>query len=412
MTVAHHRKYKIPHESTILLILIGTGLIAGGAISWTKFEQRQEDKIQQAQSQLTAACQTTPDSQIHAIEASRQVDESTNLLQNIPHVPGLGYRTAQEQLTFFAPCIQNVKAAEDFFAAKQLSQEAIEATGSIIYSVSQRRSLQADLKQAIALLHNIPESADIYTEAQKELQIYQIQLEAINQRLTYEAEADHAFATAERLYQTAQSILANSSDSEALSEAKTQLEMAVQWLEIIPPGHIVSDQAKENLTTYQQQLADIRYQQATSQLEAFIADFHSFTTSQDVTLTYHTYSEQLNRFNDRFYALKQDAPEILSHPAAPFLQKALEQENDAMSVWRYCHEGNCYTTGEAGFLDWRRELLWIPANFQIGDSSLKEAYPVPVRTNILGQSYVQQNLALSTIWETARQNVAAARDEI
>ena len=413
MTIAHHHKtYKIPHEKEILLALVIAGLTVGGVLGWKKIQQAQEEKIQQAQIQLTDVCQTNIDSNDGAIEASNKVSDSTTLLQSVPRIPGLGYQTAQEQLTFFAPCIQNLQATEDFFAAEQLSQEAINTTGNSIYPVSEWRTLQSNLEQAIALLKGIPEDAAIQTEAQQDLQSYQTKLEDIHYRLMYEAEADHAFAMAEQLKQAADQNLANSSNSAALMDGEAQLEEAIRWLETIPQGHVVSAQAQSSLAAYQQQLVDLRYQQAASQLKIFVDDFYKFTTSLDTTLTYHTYSEQLNQFNDRFYALIEDAPNIVNHPAVQSLQVALNQSNDAMSIWRYCHEGNCYTSWSANILDWREDVLWIPAGFWIGDSSLDQAYPVPTRNNIWMEPFVQQNVALSTIWKSVKQDVAAARNEM
>jgi len=412
MTIAHRKIHKKPAEKTILLAILAAGFAAGGTLAWKWVEQAQSRRIQQAQNQLVEVCRTRINSNTSAIEASRKVDEATRLLQNIPQIPGLGYQTAQDQLTSFSSCVQNVKSKEDFFAAEQLSQTAMATGSSTILATSEWRTLQSDLEKAIDLLNRIPEDTDIYTEAQQDLQIYRTQLQQINQRLTHEAEADRAFAKAEQLGQSANAILTDSPNDAALAEAGTQLETAIAWLKTIPEGHKVSTKAQENLAAYQQQLTNIHYQQATSQLKILTNDFYDFVAFLDVTLTYHTYSKQLNQFNDRFNALVEISPAILDHAAAESLQKALSQCDDAMSIWRYCHEGNCSTSWEANILDWRDDILWIPASFMIGERSLAQAYPVHVVHNIWTQPYVQQNSALSTIWESAKQDVAAAQAEI
>ncbi|WP_416669882.1 hypothetical protein [Egbenema bharatensis] len=416
MTIAHHhrhhknQRHKIPDERTILLVLMGLGVAASGAVGWIRVQQVQAENIQQAQAQLTTVCEWDINSPASAIAASNQVDESIAQLQRVPRVPGLGYQTAQAQLERFAPCAQNVQATADFFTARQLSEGAMAVTGSTVHSATEWRRLQANLDQAIALLRGIPEDADFHTAAQQELQLYQTQRGEIHQRFTYAAEAETALAMAEQLHQSANQVLAGAADDAAFQEAENQLRSAIQWLETIPPGHAVSGTAQARLIAYQQQLGELHYQQAVIELQTLVNDFYYFTTSLNVMLSYPTYADQLNQYNDRFYALIQMAPNIVDHPAAQSLQTALNQSNEAMVVWRYCYEGNCYTSWEANILDLRGNLLWIPATFQLGDRYLAQAYSVPFTNNIWLQSYVEQDLALTTIWESARQNAVTARD--
>lgn len=418
MTVAHHRKtFKLPHERTILLTLIALGLMASGSISWIKLKQNQTEAIQQAQFQLAEVCQADIQSNSSALEASSKVDEAIQKLQRIPHIPGLGYQIAQAQISEAAPCVQNIKKTADFYSAKQFSQAALAVNSSTMYSASEWQGIKTNLEWAIALLKNIPSDTGIYTSAQQDLQIYQMKLEEIDRRLQSETAAEQSFAIAEQLSREANAILVNvpdqsSPDETALSEAETKLVSAIQWLETISQDHKISAKSQENLAAYQQQLANIRYKKATTQLKTLSDDVYNFTTLVDITFGYDNYSEQLSQLNQRFYTLTSASPEILDQASVQSLGKALSQCNDAMTVWRYCHEGDCYSSWAANIPELRRNLLWIPASLQIGDSSLEQAYSVPTTSNIWGQPYVQQNLALSTIWEAAKKNALAARNAI
>lgn len=419
MTVAHHKRtFKLPNEQTILLTLIAFGLMASGSVGWMKLKQNQTEAIQQAQFQLAEVCQADIQSNSSAVEASGKVDKAIQQLQRIPHIPGLGYQIAQAQISEAAPCVQNIKKTADFYAAKQFSQTALAVSDSTLYSASEWQSIKTNLEWAITLLKNIPEDTEIYTAVQQDLQIYQMKLEEIDRRLQSEIAAEQSFAIAEQLNREANTILANvsdktaSPDEAALSEAETKLVSAIQWLETISKDHKISAKSQENLAVYQQQLANIRYRKATAQLKTLSDDVYNFTTLVDITLGYDNYSEQLSHLNQRFYTLTEASPEILDQASVQSLGKALSQCNDAMTIWRYCHEGNCYSSWAASVPDLRRNLLWIPASLQIGDSSLEQAYSVPITYNIWGQPYVQQNLALSTIWEAAKKSVLAARSAI
>jgi hypothetical protein len=412
MTTVHNRKRKIPNRQAGVVALAIAALATTGTLGWLGLRQAQIKKIGQAQTVLTQACQTDLAPNTNPSTVVNQVNQATSLLESIPNLPGLPYPKAQQQLTDFAACLKRVQAANHFFNAQQMSQPAMAGTESTILSATDWRERASDLEQAIALLKNIPPDVPLYNQAQTTLKTYQAKLGEINQRLQTEVAATTAFQEAQALSGQAEQLLQGSPSAESLNSAALQFQDAIERLNTIPAGTTVSEQSKQLLTVNQQRLEDIRYRQAVQALNALVEDFANFAARVDVTLGYLDYSEQLHALRDEFSTVIQTVPASADLPAASALRTALEQYNDALVVWRHCHEGNCYNSLTAGIPDFRQGMLWLPASFQIGDSLLLEKYPMETTTNLVffnRQQFVQLNQALATIWQKAEQSIEQAK---
>ncbi|MCU0571143.1 MAG: hypothetical protein MUF49_31835, partial [Oculatellaceae cyanobacterium Prado106] len=199
--------------------------------------------------------------------AQTQANQGTQLLDNIPNIPILDASAVQKQRISFAGCLQDLKDAQSFFKAQELSSVAFAVNGQTILPVVEWRSREASLQQAIALLQSIQDTAKIHDQAEQSLTLHQAQLTEVRHRIRYEQEAVDAFAQAQNLQWQADRILQSQPNSEQLAEAEAKLQQAINWLKTIPDGHTVSEPSQVRLVEYQDQLAKVQYQYVISHLQ-------------------------------------------------------------------------------------------------------------------------------------------------
>ncbi|MFB2772397.1 hypothetical protein ACE1AT_24395 [Pelatocladus sp. BLCC-F211] len=411
MTIAENRNSQTPGKRLVLVALISAILITGGSIGWIKFKQEQNKKIQQAQTLLNQVCKTDISNNINVLDTFKQVNEATKLLLSIPNVPGLAYTEAQQELNNFSACIKIVNAKGEFIEAKTLTKKMLGIGKQTILSLQEWQVMHSDLVKAIDLLKKIPADVDIYSKSQQELKKYQHILNLVNQKIQNEQLALNAFTQAKALNDEADELTAKSSNLESLSEAEAKEQDAINILKSIPNGTSLSEKSQQTLSIYENKLRNTQAQIVTITLQPLMKNFSNFASTLDASIGYHEYSKQVNNLQDEFNHLVQESSAINNHPSIKALAKALAEYNDALIVWRYCHEGNCFNSVSAGILD-ARLVEWLPSYFQIQGVPLTEKYQLQLTPNIFRQKYILLNEALTKIWEQAKQNITEAQSQI
>jgi hypothetical protein len=304
-------------RKTILTTAIVSAIALGGIVGWQQLKRDQSAKIQQAQALLTQACQSDFIASPSALRAAQtQANQGTQLLDNIPNIPILDASAVQKQRISFAGCLQDLKDAQSFFKAQELSSVAFAVNGQTILPVVEWRSREASLQQAIALLQSIQDTAKIHDQAEQSLTLHQAQLTEVRHRIRYEQEAVDAFAQAQNLQWQADRILQSQPNSEQLAEAEAKLQQAINWLKTIPDGHTVSEPSQVRLVEYQDQLAKVQYQYVISHLQPLLQDFKAFAAFADALdvrseAEFHDYSDRLHTLQSKFYELVREQCKIV-----------------------------------------------------------------------------------------------------
>lgn len=411
MAIANNKNTKTPGSKQALFVIISAVVVASGYFGWIKLRQGQEKDIQQARILLEQLCQSEIPANTNVLETYQRVNEVTNRLHRVPNIPGLPYQKAQDELNNFSTCIKSINAQKDFVEAQRLSQKALLINDTKVLDVKDWHKISSDLDKAIILLKNIPQDTSTYDKSQKELKIYQNKLKQIHQKIQNEELAANAFKQAENFNQEADDITNQSSSSlESLSEAEFKIKSAIETLKDVSNNTNISQKIQNNLLIYQNKLKDIQYQISTKKLKPLVKRISNFASSLDVSIGYNEYSKQVKQLKDEYENLTKESPAVVSHPGAKALAKALNRYNDALIVWRYCHEGNCLNPISAGILDYR-PITWLPASFAIKGKPLLKAYPVELTSNIFGQKFVQQDEVLTEIWNRAAQDIKEVRDQ-
>ena len=410
MNIAENNN-KIPNKKLVLVGLISIFMFTGGLLGWIKFKQEQEKKVQQSQALLTQACQTDISANSNFLDASKKVNEATNLLYSVPNIPGLGYQQAQTKLNNFYTCIKTVNAKENFFEAKRLSKKALGIDAEMTFSVQEWEGMRSDLEKAIDLLKTIPNDVNTYAQSQKTLKVYQNQFQQVNQRLQQEQTAVNAFNRAEDLKNQADQLTRNSPKLETLNEAESKVKDAIQIIKTIPQGTTVSQKSKDTILIYQDKIEGIYYLIDSKNLEPLVKLFSRFADSLDGRTEYQDYANKVKNLNKKFTDILKEAPVTKNHPSAKALKSALNRYNDALIVWQYCQQGKCQNSLSAGIIEFRN-VLWIPDSFKIKNVPLTKKYKVKESSNIFTQKFFQLNQVRSAIWEQAESDIQEAQGQI
>ena len=411
MNIAENNNNKIPNKKLVLVGLISIFMFTGGLLGWIKFKQEQEKKVQQSQALLAQACQTDISANSNFLDASKKVNEATNLLYSVPNIPGLGYQQAQTGLNNFSTCIKTVNAKENFFEAKRLSKKALGIDTEMTFSVQEWEGMRSDLEKAIYLLKTIPNDVNTYAQSQKTLKVYQNQFQQVNQRLQQEQTAVNAFNRAEDLKNEADQLTRNSPKLETLNEAESKVKDAIQIIKTIPQGTTVSQKSQDSILIYQDKIEGIYYLIDSKNLEPLVKLFSRFADSLDGRTEYQDYANKVKNLNKKFTDILKEAPVTKNHPSAKALKSALNRYNDALIVWQYCQQGKCQNSLSAGIIEFRN-VLWIPDSFKIKNVLLTKKYKVKESSNIFTQKFFQLNQVRSAIWEQAESDIQEAQGQI
>lgn len=413
MALAENRNFKMPNKKFLLGAFFFFAIITGLSVTWMRLKDQQERDIAFAQGSLAQACVTGAASSNSFVDSSAKIIQAAKLLQSIPNFPGSAYQKAQGELNNFAPCINNVLANENFVTAKQLSTKALNVDEKVILPANEWAALRSDLEKAIGLLQVIPSevspNSNVYSQSQKQLKVYQNQLDFINQKIQSENTSINVFTQAEDLVKEANKINNNSPSTEVLTEVALKYQSAIDLLKSIPAGTTVSAQTQQNLVVYQEKFKELQNRLATKLLQPLFGDFVDFASSLNTNTEYIQYSQDLASLNSKYNNLLKEAPGIKNHPDAKVLAKVLNTYNDARYIWQYCDAGKCANSLSAGFVELPL-VAWIPANFKLKGALITQKYKLKPVTNIFGQKYIKLNTVLSQIWNQAERDINVARD--
>jgi hypothetical protein len=415
MAMIHSRQPVTPPHSpkpldrrTIAVILSGV-FLAGSAVAWKIAQSQQTHKIQQASLALDQACATNLANEDNALSAAQQIDTAVRQLRSVPMIPGLGHTTAQTQLRASARCIQQVKSAASFVQANRLTDSALKITATTVLSSQEWQTLKSNLETAIATLQTIPSDAAAYPQAQSEIARYQTQRSEVATRLQIEAGAVNAYLRAVQLIEAADEAT-RTPTLESLTNAERNIQEAIQLIQGVPGGTTISESRDVTLTDYQTKLVEIQNQLLSQRLTPLIEDFLTFATSLDTSMGYSEYAQEWNDLKTRFVTQTQNSALLSNHPVTQTLAIAVQQYDDALILWRYCHEQNCSTSFQAGFLLESPALLWLPEDLDTQGKPLNQSYEIASTYSLLKQSrLVPLNTALRRIWQDAEQQIQDAK---
>ncbi|MEH2423069.1 MAG: hypothetical protein V7K48_19800 [Nostoc sp.] len=153
---------------------------------------------------------------------------------------------------------QEGSAFAKFKSAQKLGMEAAYLVQNPPHPLKAWQQAQNKWYQAINLLDSIPNETSIYNQAKKKLAYYQINYNAINQRVLIEKKAVANLESAQKLAIEANLFFHNSPHSLLIrQQSKDKFEQAINLLEAIPDSTFVSIQAKETLPIYKTNYAAI-----------------------------------------------------------------------------------------------------------------------------------------------------------
>jgi hypothetical protein len=418
MAITHDRPVQKPVQKPVKVfnpkaprgIIILVALFTGSAIGWSVVRDQQFRKIEQAQATLTQVCSTNPSN--NPIGAAQQLNSATQLLRSVPPVPGLGYAAAQAELGESAPCVQRVQAIANLAQAQSLSESALKTTAATVLSTQEWQTLQTNLNSAIALLNAIPPSAAVYPQAQEQLKANQAKATEVTARIQTEAGAVNAYLRAVGLVQQADQLIATPT-VETLSQAEGNVQEAILLMQSIPNDTTIANSRSVTLATYQSKLSEIQTQWLAQQLQPLVEEFQSFAASLGTDLGYDGYLQKWSALKRKFETLTQDSDRLGSNPVAQNLAIATQQYDDALTVWRYCDEGSCYSSFQAGFFLDSPSISWLPETLELQGRMLDQTYTLDSTYSLIRQGrFVQLNNTLREIWREAEVKVEAAKGQL
>ncbi len=125
-------------------------------------------------------------------------------------------------------------------------------------SMDELKQAQTNLRQAIAILEQVPTIRGSDRQIRIELEKNKQELAAVQERLVRENQAMENLGDATRLAQEAVAIANKPSPSLGeWRQARDKWQAALNFLQAIPPGTFVSAEAQERLATYQSNLAQV-----------------------------------------------------------------------------------------------------------------------------------------------------------
>jgi hypothetical protein len=396
---------KAPHGIIILI-----ALLTGSAIGLSLVRDQQFRKIEQAQTTLTQVCSANLSA--NPLGVAQQLNSATQLLRSVPPVPGLGYGAAQAELTEAAPCIQRVQATANLAQAQSLSESALKTASTTVLSTQEWQALQTNLNSAIALLKSIHPSAAVYPQAQEQLQTNQAKSTEITARIQTEAGAVNAYLRAVGLVEQADRLIATPT-TETLAQAEGNVQEAILLMQSIPDGTTIANSRSVTIATYQSKLSEIQSQWLVQQIQPLVEEFQSFAASLEADLGYDGYSQKWSALKQKYETLTQGSELLRSNPVVQSLAIATRHYDDALTVWRYCNEQNCYSSFQAGFFLDSPSISWLPETLELPGRTLDQAYTLDSTYSLLRQGrFVQLNSTLRAIWREAEAEVEQAREQL
>lgn len=412
MTITHDRGTKHHHSNSLLVGLIAMAAITAGALGVHTVQQGKLQDIRDAQIDLQQACNIKLTSESITTNAARDAENATRALRAIPNLPGFGYPEAQTLLTKYAPCTERIQATQGLFEARSLTQRAATIDQTTVLPVEDWRAIQTNLTKAVQLLQAVPKDSPLAKQAKQELSTTRAKLAQVNQRLQQEEAATIAFNQAASLSQSAEQAARNTTNLDTLLKAQQNYVEAIQTLRRIPQNTTVYDRAQQNLSTYRAQLENVEIRYAQQVLKPILNDLVRFANTLIPSMGYSQYAQQLSDVNVRFENATRSGA-ITKHPSYAAIARAIDDYNNALTVWGYCQSGNCYNSLFALQPDLRRDAKWLPGDFTLRGKLLTEQYPdISVSRDFFGRQHLELNEILTRIWEHSDRHLRIAREQL
>jgi hypothetical protein len=188
------------------------------------------------------------------------------------------------------------------------------------------------------------------------------------------------------------------------------VQEAIRLMENTPKGTTLANSQAVTLTDYRNKLTAIQKEWLSQQLTPLVDTFLTFAASLDIEMGYDEYAKRWKGLKDSFETQTQNSEVLSNHPVTRALAIAVQQYDDAQTVWRYCHEQNCSTSFQAGFLLESPSILWLPETIDVQGKPLNQAYAIDSTFSLLKQEQlVPLSVALRRIWQDAEQQIEDAK---
>ena len=138
------------------------------------------------------------------------------------------------------------------------------------HTVQEWQDIQVNWRQAIAALNQVPKNSPAYSLAQQRLKIYQINLNAISQRIKQEQEAETKLAAAQETANLAQVRQNAAKTLNHWQQAASTWEATINTLAAIPPNTMAYSEAQQLQNKYLPNLGTARARVSQEQVSANI----------------------------------------------------------------------------------------------------------------------------------------------
>lgn len=262
-------KHKSKRLSTtkILLItalsLVGLGAVStAGSLLWIR--NSQAFVIAEALEGITSSSEGKSDLELMVDDRQSRLAAMPEL-ESIAQFPGSRYSQAQDEIAIIEADLNslseqiNTQSIQQQESAQQLADEVSTLLQKTPVASDDLKASREKLEEAVSLVATIPQEAEVYSEAQTDLESYQGQLSQLDETLAIEDQATEDYNSALNLAVEASNLTQGSPHAADIwQQAVTKWQESVNHLKAIPSGTSVSGNAQTKLSAYQSNLTAIQ----------------------------------------------------------------------------------------------------------------------------------------------------------
>ena len=245
---------------------------------------------------------------------------------------------------------KSISALDNFVAARRLAWDAAVSVQKPPHPVETWQAARVKWRQAINHLEAIPAGSPLAAQAKEKIATYQVNYNAISDRLEAETAAAETFKKAQTLaWQAAVTVQNPPHSVKVWRRASDKWQDAIALLQSIPPTTAIALQSQAKLSDYRSNYSAInqrlntenqvlltvrQFTETATQLKEIPDNFYEMSTiPQQIGLSYEEYTRLVQRLQQAF---KQFAtqPDARSHPAYPVLLAALNDHHVVLDLWK------------------------------------------------------------------------------
>jgi DNA repair exonuclease SbcCD ATPase subunit len=250
--------------SKILVIIalafvgLGTASTVGG-IFWIR--NSQSVAIAQALEGITSSSEGESELALMMKDRESRLTAKSEL-ESIARFPGSRYPQARDEIIDIEADLNslneriNIQSSQQQADAQKLADDASTLLQKVPIINANLKASREKLEEAVSLVKEIPQDAEVYAEAQTELAAYQEQLKQLDEKLTIEDKAIQDYNAALNLAMEAAKLTQGSPHTaDVWQKANTKWQEAVNQLKAVPSGTSVSSNAQQKLSGLSRQFS-------------------------------------------------------------------------------------------------------------------------------------------------------------